>query len=202
MSASSLGGIWTCSSLTFPDHAEFMSIDESRGRIIAFHVISIEPVKRAPIRSWYRPESDTSIAARLGPAQPWRITEFQLDGDRVSWISGSGTSTWQRLLSDEQPDWLDRRLTAENSKMDADEAAREQARRDFAAGKPKIYEAGGDAIYEDIYEPGISDNQRHLVARFPRDGSLTGCANSRVGYARSFATAYNQEIVSLVQDNP
>ena len=53
MSAFSFGGIWTHPSLTFPDHAEFMCIDESRGRIITFVVISIEPVKHVPMRSWY-----------------------------------------------------------------------------------------------------------------------------------------------------
>src|SRR5262245_19416210 len=69
------------------------------------------------------------------------------------------------------------------------QAARQQARRDFAVGAPKIYRAGGRASFE----PGISERQRHLVAGLPRDSSLVGCTNPRVQYSASFATAYNRE---------
>jgi hypothetical protein len=96
-----------------------MSIDESRGRIITFVVISIEPVKHAPMRSWFRPESATSITARFRPTDPWRVHEFQLDGDRLSWTYGGATHSWRRVLTNEKPNWLDTRLTTENSKMDA-----------------------------------------------------------------------------------
>lgn len=101
-----------------------MSIDESRGRIITFVVISIDPVKHAPMRSWYRPESATSIIARLRPTEPWRVHEFQLNGDQLSWTYGGGIHVWRRVLPNEQRDWLDARLTTQNSKMDAtDECA-------------------------------------------------------------------------------
>jgi hypothetical protein len=69
-----------------------------------------------------------------------------------------------------------------------------QAQLDFAAGKPKIYEAGGYAVFE----PGIKDGQKALVAKLPRDGSLAGCTNPKVQYSIGFATAYNQQIVSLL----
>ena len=75
------------------------------------------------------------------------------------------------------------------------EAAKQRAQRDFAAGRPKIYSAGGYAIFE----PGITDRQRALVADLSRDGSLAGCTNPKVRYSISFATAYNQEIVSLLR---
>jgi len=75
------------------------------------------------------------------------------------------------------------------------QAARRQADRDFAAGVPKIYRAGGFAVSE----PGILESQKHLVAQLPRDGSLSGCTNPRAPYAEGFVTAYNQEIVSLLQ---
>lgn len=75
------------------------------------------------------------------------------------------------------------------------EAGSRQARLDFAAGKPKIYEAGGYAVLE----PGMKDEQRALVARLPRDGSLAGCTNPKVQYSMGFATAYNQQMVSLLQ---
>ena len=101
-----------------------MSIDESRGRIITFVVISIEPVKHAAMRFWYRPETATSITARLRPTESWRVHEFQLDGDRLSWTYGGATHVWRRVLPNQQPDWLDARLTTENSKMDTtDECA-------------------------------------------------------------------------------
>jgi hypothetical protein len=119
MSAFFFGGIWTYPSLTFPDHAEFMSIDGLRGRIITFVVISVEPVKHVPIRSWYCPASATSITARLRPTEPWRVYVFQLDGDHLSWTYGGATHSWRRVLPNEQPDWLEARLANANSKMDA-----------------------------------------------------------------------------------
>ena len=119
MSAFSIGGIWTYPSINFPSHAEYMAIDESRGRIITFVVISIEPVKLAPIRSWYRPVSASSVAARLQATEPWRIHEFQLDGNRLLWKYTGGNLALRRIHSDEKPDWLETRLTTENSKMDA-----------------------------------------------------------------------------------
>lgn len=75
------------------------------------------------------------------------------------------------------------------------EAGARQARLDFAAGKPKVYEAGGYAVFE----PGITVDQKALVAKLPRDGSLTGCTNPNVQYSIAFAAAYNQQIVSLLQ---
>ena len=75
------------------------------------------------------------------------------------------------------------------------EAAMRQAQLDFAAGKPKIYEAGGYAVFE----PGIKDGQKALVATLSRDGSLAGCTNPKVKYSIGYATAYNQQIVSLLQ---
>lgn len=74
-------------------------------------------------------------------------------------------------------------------------AARQLAHRDFDAGQPKIYCAGGIAVFE----PGITESQKPLVAALPRDSSLAGCTNPKVGYSIGFATAYNQEIVSLLQ---
>jgi len=71
-------------------------------------------------------------------------------------------------------------------------AAKLQARHDFAVGKPKIYYAGGYAPSE----PGIAGQER-LVADLPRDNSFAGCTNPP--YTAEFATAYNQEIVYLLQ---
>jgi hypothetical protein len=75
------------------------------------------------------------------------------------------------------------------------EVGMRQAQLDFTGGKPKIYEAGGYAVFE----PGIKDEQKALVAKLPRDGSLAGCTNPKVKYSIGFATAYNQQIVSLLQ---
>jgi hypothetical protein len=96
-----------------------MSIDESRRRIIVFVVIGIGPVVHAPMRFWYRPESPTSIAARLKSTAPWQVHEFQLDGDRLAWRYGEGPQIWRRVLMNEQPDWLDAMLATQHSKMDA-----------------------------------------------------------------------------------
>jgi hypothetical protein len=124
MSAQSYGGLWTIRSSAFPEHHEFMFIDEGRGRIVTFVVIGVEPVQRAPMRSWYRPVSATSITARLRPTDPWREHEFRLDGDQISWTYGGATHSWKRVSPESHPDWLDARLATEYSKMDAtDETA-------------------------------------------------------------------------------
>jgi hypothetical protein len=75
------------------------------------------------------------------------------------------------------------------------QAAQRQAQKDFAAGTPKIYLAGGIAAYE----PGIGDSEKALVAKLPRDGDLAGCTNPHAPYAVSYATAYNREMVSLLR---
>lgn len=75
------------------------------------------------------------------------------------------------------------------------QAGKRQAQRDFSAGKPKIYEAGGFATYE----PGIEENQKALVAKLPRDSSLAGDANNKALHSDGYATAYNKEIIFLMK---
>jgi len=75
------------------------------------------------------------------------------------------------------------------------QAAKRQAQQDYARGHAKIYEAGGYATYE----PGILNDQRIIVANLPRDGSLAGCTNPKVRDSVDFATAYNREIIFLMQ---
>ena len=75
------------------------------------------------------------------------------------------------------------------------EAARNRAQKDFAAGKPVVFVAGGYASYE----PGIAESQKPLVAGLPRNNSMAGCTNPLVSQSVSFATAYNKEMVRLLQ---
>ena len=121
MSEQPFGGIWAQRSLQSPDHDEFMCIDESRGRIITFLVRVIDPVKYGAMRHWYRPESSTSITARLHPADEWRVHEVRLENDCLWWTYGGGTHPWRRVLPGEQPEWLEARLAAAHVKMDAAE---------------------------------------------------------------------------------
>src|SRR5688572_13706959 len=81
MSASQFGGLWTYPSTTHPTHSDFMLIDEVRGRIITFIVLSDGPLQHGAMRLWYQPASPTSIKARLRPTNEWRVHDFQLDGD-------------------------------------------------------------------------------------------------------------------------
>src|SRR5688500_18707861 len=76
------------------------------------------------------------------------------------------------------------------------QAARRQAKHDFTRGAPKIYEAGGFAVFE----PGIAANDKALVAKLPRDGRLAECTNPKVRFSVSYATAYNEEIISLLRN--
>jgi hypothetical protein len=119
MSASSFGGLWTYPSTAFPQHDDFMFIDEERGRIITFVVIESDPLVRAPMRNWYRPVSATSISARLRPTDPWRVHEFRLEDDCLFWNCGGEVQSWRGVPWERRPDWLDARLAGEYSKMDA-----------------------------------------------------------------------------------
>lgn len=121
MSTSQFGGLWTYPSTLFSQHEDFMFIDEVRGRIITFVVISIEPVKYIPMCSWYRPESATSITSRLRPIGSWVVHEFQLDGDLLSWTYGGANHAWRRVPANKQPEWLEASIATANSKMDATE---------------------------------------------------------------------------------
>lgn len=75
------------------------------------------------------------------------------------------------------------------------QSGRRDAQRDFAAGHPKIFLAGGRAAFE----AGITDRDKALVAKLPRDGSLSGCTNPNGEYAVGYATAYNREVIALLR---
>lgn len=119
MSSYTLGGVWTHCSLFFPRHADFMSIDEARCRIIVFVTISDGADNHAPMRLWYQRHTATSIVTRMGPNSPFRTHEFMLVGDELTWEYGGGTHVWQRVQSTDQPAWLETRLANQNSRMDA-----------------------------------------------------------------------------------
>ena len=76
-------------------------------------------------------------------------------------------------------------------------AGKRQAEQDFAAGNPQIYVAGGYASFE----PGIADDQKALVAKLPRNTSMTGCTNPKAQDSVGYAKAYNQEIIVLLQSD-
>ena len=58
---------------------------------------------------------------------PWRLHEFRFEDDRFLLNYGGGTHAWRRALAEERPDWLDARLAAANSKMDATDTREEPA---------------------------------------------------------------------------
>lgn len=105
--------------MSFEEHDDFMFIDEDRRRLITFVVYAVDPLKRAAMRHWYQPVSATSISARLRPTDAWRVHEFQLEDDRLSWTYGGRVHPWQRVPWEQRPDWLDAQLATEYSKMDA-----------------------------------------------------------------------------------
>ena len=99
-----------------------MSVDGSRGRIITFVIVSIAPVRYAPMSHWYRPESATSITARLRDYKEWRIHEIRLRDGHLVWTYGGAEHAWRPVPAHERPDWLDARLARAHEKMDAAEA--------------------------------------------------------------------------------
>ena len=116
-----LDGLWKSPSLTFPDHDDFMAIDEDRGRIIKFIVYTTDPLMRNPLRSWFRRISANSIEDELPDSHARRVWQFAIDGDQVTWRSGNFVSTWTRVPWNQRPEWLDRQLAIQHSKLDAAE---------------------------------------------------------------------------------
>jgi hypothetical protein len=99
-----------------------MFIDEERRRIITFVVVADHPPKRTAMRHWYEPASANSLSVRLRPTDEGRVHEFQLKGARLSWTYGGGLHVWWRVPWEQRPDWLDARLAAAYSRMDAPES--------------------------------------------------------------------------------
>lgn len=89
--------------------------------MISFVVSTTEPTRRTPMRSWFRPESATSIAVRLQPTNPWRVVDFQWEGDRLTLNSQGVNFVMSRVTADQQPDWLETRLADQHAKMDSTE---------------------------------------------------------------------------------
>jgi hypothetical protein len=118
MSPLSLHGVWKHSAGASSEYDEFMCVDELRGRIVVFVVVDLPPVKRVPMRLWYRPESATSIAATLRPNGPWQITAFHRDGDFTTWTYGGSDHTWHRIADSEYPGWLVAAVATAHAKMD------------------------------------------------------------------------------------
>jgi hypothetical protein len=121
MSASPFGGLWAYPSTLCPGEHEFAFVDESRGRVVQFVIVSAISLRRSQMRVWYRPQSATSIVSRLKREYPWRAWVFVLDGDTLSWTLGETIQTWRRASQEERPDWLDGQLAEAYSKMDAQE---------------------------------------------------------------------------------
>ena len=121
MSGTLLGGLWTYPSISFPDHDDFMFIDEVRGRIVMFVVVRDDPPERAPVRNWYQQDSATSISVRLRLTEPWRVYDSQIEGNTLSWNYGGAVHPWRRVPWKARPDWLDARLNSQYTKMDAAE---------------------------------------------------------------------------------
>jgi hypothetical protein len=111
-------GLWSYRSSVFAAHDDVMWIDAGRHRIITFVVIKVDPVKRAQMRTWYRPESPGSIRAGLKPRALERIHEFRLENDVLIWRHPTGDQPWRRLETNESPDWLEAEVTSANAKMD------------------------------------------------------------------------------------
>lgn len=121
MSVTAFGGLWTYPSATFPEHDDFMFVDEGRSRILSFLVIVANPIKRSAIRNWYQSVSAAAISVRLRPADAWRVHEFKLEGDRLTWVYGTRIQEWKRVTWVQRPEWLDDRIAAENATMDTAE---------------------------------------------------------------------------------
>lgn len=98
-----------------------MCIDETRGRIVAFHVVNLNPVNYVPMRSWYRRESAIAFATRLHLDSEWRIHVVRYAGDRFVWVYAGCPHVWKRVPPDRYPDWLLAKLEAANAKMNKDE---------------------------------------------------------------------------------
>jgi hypothetical protein len=99
MNAHKFGGLWTYPSREYPEHDDFMSIDEERCRIIVFTVLFSPPPKYVGMRNWYQPVSDTTIRSRISPKNEWLIHEFLLEENRLSWTYGGAVQILEGVWS-------------------------------------------------------------------------------------------------------
>ena len=121
MSVNPIGGLWTYPSTIFPQQNDYMFIDVARNRMITFVIMREDPPWRPAIKHWYKPETDTTITARLRPTEEWRTHEYDLQSNSLNWRYGGKVHEWRRVLWEQRPDWLEAELAKANLKMDETE---------------------------------------------------------------------------------
>jgi hypothetical protein len=122
-------GVWSFPSHVFPGHEDVMWIDEARRRIVTFVVVSVNPCRRAQVRTWYMPASATSILAGLKPLELGSMHGFRLEDDVLVLLTYCGEQAWRHLPRNEFPDWLESAVKDANAKMDRCELPESEAGR-------------------------------------------------------------------------
>src|SRR5688500_15989268 len=113
-------GVWSYPDTFFEGQMAFVWIDEARRRIVSFHVVSLNPLRRIPMRIWYMQASATSILAGLHPLRLGLMHEYRFEGDTLIWMHPEGEQAWRYLPQEEWPEWLASAVEKAYAKMDAD----------------------------------------------------------------------------------
>jgi hypothetical protein len=99
---------WTSRSLEFPEHPDYFVILPQVGRIIAAHVIMVDPLRYGRVGVSYIDVEEGLIKANLGPNYPWKEHRYHKQGKDLVWDHGYGFKrAWQMIPHDELPDWFD-----------------------------------------------------------------------------------------------
>jgi hypothetical protein len=119
-------GIWSSPSQTYPGEFEFMAIDTTTMRIVTFVVIEIDPIKRVPMKTWYRQTEPGIIDVRLKPTSEWKSHSYTIEGNTIYWIMYAKEYPWINVPENNLPEWFRDRLTQAHARMDLQEKEAEQ----------------------------------------------------------------------------
>ena len=120
-------GVWRYQSTLHPEHYDFMVIDSARRRIITFILSTTDPIRYAPMRSWFQQQEHGVIDASLKPRSGWRTHIYKEKEDTISWFYGDQWHPWTFISHIDAPTWLHERLRQAHEKMDLQENAEQGA---------------------------------------------------------------------------
>jgi hypothetical protein len=126
---------WIRESPNFPDHSEFMEILPEAGRIVCSTVLSIDPIRNAPIAMAYRECAPGQLETQFRPDSQWTDNTYRLEGDVAIWNHAGGKEwPWVAISCDQLPPWFLELRQKALKRMDERQAIAEEKEETQQAG--------------------------------------------------------------------
>lgn len=92
----------------FPEHSEYIEVLPGELRIVCSAVVSVEPLRHAPIVMAYADVGPGHITIRLRPADPPRDYHYRIGDDDVLWFGNDpgAERPWTLIAREELPGWF------------------------------------------------------------------------------------------------